>query len=188
MAVHLIRHHIGIEKFVSTQRPDRTDATINRDSLSQGELVNVNLVLNAQAWINISRKRLCFCASKETREVWSLALDELEKIDPELRVVCVKECLYRGFCPETKPCGYTNTATFINLLMKYRCGGIYGRQETQVANRVQSEESSVQVGESTSEEQRKTSENSSKTRSKTASKKRRTRRAPRKGTGKNEAQ
>lgn len=67
VATHFCRHHIGIEKYVQTQRTDRTG--INRNELPQGALVNMELDLNAQALINISRKRLCSQASSETREL-----------------------------------------------------------------------------------------------------------------------
>lgn len=189
VATHFVRHHIGIEKFVRTQRPDRTDPIIERDSLPQGALVDVHLVLNAQSWINISRKRLCQCASPETREAWNLALDKLNCIDPELKAVCVKECLYRGFCPEIKSCGYVNTASFTNLLLKYRYGGEYGRKEN-----AQSESKLPQPGicelqkqESETAKQGTKSKTPRKTARKTARTKRKTSRASKTGTGNNEA-
>jgi len=33
---------------------------------------------------------------------------------------CVPECVYRGFCPEFKPCGYCNTPAFQQALAAYR--------------------------------------------------------------------
>jgi len=190
VATHLVRHHIGIEPFVSTQRSDRTN-TIDegqRDLLSQGALIKMHLVLNAQAWINISRKRLCSCASKETKIAWLLALTELDKIDPELRAVCVKECLYRGFCPERKTCGFTNSSAFINLLYKYRYGGQNGGKETAGQSGMESEVCSVQLRESLRKEQSPQTGNSRKARIKTNNSYRRKIRTSRKGTRKNEAQ
>lgn len=35
-----------------------------------------------------------------------------EKIDPVLVSKCVPTCVYRGFCPELKCCGYANTHQF----------------------------------------------------------------------------
>ena len=41
VSVHMVRHKIGIEHWVSTQRPDRTDTQDkDRDKLPQGALVN----------------------------------------------------------------------------------------------------------------------------------------------------
>jgi thymidylate synthase ThyX len=41
---------------------------VPRDELPQGSLNDMDMTCNAQAFINISRKRLCSRASKETRE------------------------------------------------------------------------------------------------------------------------
>ena len=68
----------------------------------------------------ISRVRLCNCASKETREAWTTMLQELKKIDPVLVSKCVPTCVYRGFCPELKCCGYANTHQFHEAVEKYR--------------------------------------------------------------------
>lgn len=68
VSVHLVRHHEGCEKFVHSQRADRRNLDVSRDELPQGALNDMMMTANAQAMINISRKRLCSCASKETRE------------------------------------------------------------------------------------------------------------------------
>ena len=116
----MVRHKIGIEHWVSTQRSDRTG--INRDELPQGSLVSHACEADAQALINISRKRLCSCASPETREAWKLVKDKIAETEPELASCMVKECIYRGFCPEMFPCGYSKTDAFINELEEYRKG------------------------------------------------------------------
>lgn len=107
-----------IEHFVATQRTDRTG--INRDELEQGNLVNHECDANAQALINISRRRLCNCASPETRKAWQLVKDEVGKIEPELAKCMVKECVYRnGLCPEMFPCGYNKSEAFEKELKDY---------------------------------------------------------------------
>ena len=120
VSVHLVRHKYGIEHFVSTRRSDRIGT--NRNKLTQDTLVDHEIEANAQAIINISRKRLCNQASKETREAWKLFLKELEKDEPELVLVCQPECLYRGFCPEIYSCGYHKTEKFKKELEEYRRG------------------------------------------------------------------
>jgi hypothetical protein len=120
VSVHMVRHKIGIEHFVSTQRSDRTG--INRDELPQGSLVNHACEADAQALINISRKRLCNCASKETRDAWNDVLTEVAKTEPELASCCVRECVYRGFCSEIFSCGYDKTDEFKKELKQYRNG------------------------------------------------------------------
>lgn len=118
VSTHLVRHWLGIVHFVQTQRSDRTG--IPRDDLPQGALVNHEIYVNAQALINISRKRLCMQASQDTRETWQAVINEVAKVEPELAEVCVRECLYRGFCPEIKTCGYTKTDEYASLLSIYQ--------------------------------------------------------------------
>jgi hypothetical protein len=77
---------------------------------------------NAQAIINISRKRLCGKASHETSVLWQSFLDELEKVFPEIIPFCVPECIYRnGICPEVfKSCGYNKTSKFQDNSKNYK--------------------------------------------------------------------
>ena len=123
ITAHLVRHHEGCEKFVHTQRVDRNSALqgLDRDDLPQGLLNDMDMSANAQALINISRKRLCSCASKETREAWQQVKEAIKEIDPIMASKMVPECLYRGFCPEfMNPCGYSKTKKFEEDLITYR--------------------------------------------------------------------
>jgi hypothetical protein len=119
VSVHLVRHNIGIHHFVRTQRSDRTGT--NRDELPQGSFVEHEIEANAEAIINISRKRLCFQSSRETREAWQEFLESFSSQESELYSVCVRECTYRnGFCPEFKSCGYNRTENFQKELEEYK--------------------------------------------------------------------
>lgn len=118
VSVHLVRHKIGIEHFVKTQRSDRTGE--DRNQIPQGAYVSHECEANAQALITISRKRLCTCASPETRMAWQLVKDEVRKVEPELADCMVRECVYRGFCPEMFGCGYDNTKQFEKERKEYR--------------------------------------------------------------------
>ncbi|HID0815739.1 TPA: hypothetical protein ACXNW8_001349 [Clostridium botulinum] len=120
VSVHFVRHKYGIEHWVSTQRTDRTGE--NRDSKSQDAEVMHEAEANAQALINISRKRLCSGASLETRQAWQAVKDEVAKVEPELASVMVKECIYRGFCPEFISCQYHKTEEYKRELAEYRKG------------------------------------------------------------------
>lgn len=117
VSVHLVRHHVGIEHFVSTQRTDRTG--IDRTKLPQDALVTHTIRVNAQALINISRKRLCNQASPETREAWAEVIRAIGEKEPEVASVCVPECIYRAVCPEMKSCGYVNTEKAFEDYKKY---------------------------------------------------------------------
>lgn len=118
VSVHFVRHKHGIEHWVSTQRTDRTG--VDRNQKTQDAPVRHECEANAQALINISRKRLCAQASPETRKAWQEVIEEVRAADPVLASVCVPECVYRGFCPEFKPCGYAETEAFQQRLAEYR--------------------------------------------------------------------
>lgn len=140
VTTHLVRHHEGFIPFVHTQRIDRNEGTLEfakqmydmlvdvgfrmdttRDALPQGTRNEMMVALNAQAFINVSRKRLCYgCASTETRRVWVAVIAYLGSIDPILAEKCVPECLYRGFCPEFKSCGFCDTKAYADRLAVYR--------------------------------------------------------------------
>lgn len=108
---HFVRH-IHAQPFVSTSRPDITGSKVSRHDMRQDDLVNLQLSLNAQEIINISKLRLCNKASDETRKTWKQVIEELRKIEPRLVFACVPQCIYRGFCPEPKSCGKTQTNVF----------------------------------------------------------------------------
>lgn len=126
VTTHLVRHHEGCEKFVHSQRGDRRAIleeynVDSRDKLPQGALNDMDMTANAQALINISRKRLCACASRETREAWKQVKAKISEVDPILASKMVPECLYRGFCPEwISSCGYSKTEKFKQDLEEYR--------------------------------------------------------------------
>jgi hypothetical protein len=118
VSVHLVRHKIGIEHFVKSQRTDRTG--VSRDALRQDAPVTHRCTANLQSIINISRMRLCGAASPETTHVWSLFLFTLSKVEPEVVERCVPQCVYRGFCTEYRTCGFQRTGNFELMLAKYR--------------------------------------------------------------------
>lgn len=113
VSVHLARHYMGCEKFVRTQREDRNKSVNDRDSLPQGEPNEMIFVCNAEALINISRRRLCCCASPETRQIWEKVREAIREIDPIMAEFMVRNCVYRSFCPEIKGCGYDATTNFL---------------------------------------------------------------------------
>ena len=119
---HLARH-VHAQPYVSTSRPDITKSRLDRNEMKQGEPVNLMLSLNAQELINISKVRLCNKASKETQHVWHEIILALCEIEPILASYCVKSCIYRGFCPEIKSCGFEKTELFEKLRTVYVKGG-----------------------------------------------------------------
>lgn len=104
VSVHFVRHHIGVNHYVQTQRTDRTGT--DRNEKRQDEVVSHIMSINAQELINMSHKRLCKQASKETRQVMQMIVDEVVKVSPYMKDVLVPLCKYRnGKCTEMFSCG-----------------------------------------------------------------------------------
>jgi hypothetical protein len=103
ISVHFVRHHIGVNHYVQTQRTDRTGT--DRNEKKQDEVVSHIMSINAQELINMSHKRLCKQASKETRQVMKMIVDEIVKVAPYMKDVLVPLCKYRnGKCTEMFSC------------------------------------------------------------------------------------
>ena len=102
VAMHLVRHKHGVEWFVGTSREDRTG--VPREERRQTDLVSLSCIINAQALINMSRKRLCGKADIKTRELWNLVKKVMYDVDMSMASVMQPECAYRGKCTEMKPC------------------------------------------------------------------------------------
>lgn len=88
---------------VNTQRSDRTG--VERDKKPQDAPVDFTGDANCQHLIDTMRKRLCRCASKETREYAEDFKAALREVQPELSDVLVPNCVYRCGCPEMRSCG-----------------------------------------------------------------------------------
>lgn len=111
MSTHFARHHEGCEKFIGTERSDRTG--IPREERSQMNPVPMEMDANIQSIINISKKRLCTCADITTRQYWQSVIDAIEQYDKDIAWACVPEGIYRGGCPE----GFSN-CTLCNDIIK----------------------------------------------------------------------
>lgn len=98
ISTHFARHHEGCEKFIGTQRQDRTN--VDRKSRSQMNTVPMEMDANIQSLINISLKRLCTQADPVTRKYWIELLKQIREYDINIYKVCVPSCIYRGGCPE----------------------------------------------------------------------------------------
>lgn len=105
ISVHYARHWLGFDKWISTQRTDRTG--VDRDSAPQDTPVNMDVEANAQALINVARYRLCNQAASETRKYMvDLKFSIKDAGQEELADVLVPNCVYRCGCPEFAPCPF----------------------------------------------------------------------------------
>ena len=115
VSVHFVRHHIGVNHYVQTQRNDRQDM-YDRNEAPQNTLVSHIMSINAQELIFMAHKRLCNQASVETRQVMREICKQVTEVCPEFKHLLVPLCIYRnGLCEEFKPCGAAKT-----LLEKYK--------------------------------------------------------------------
>lgn len=105
ISTHFVRHHEGVEKWVGTQRADRTEIK-DRSQRSQMDTIPMEMEANIQALINISAKRLCTCADPTTRDYWRSVLKEIKQYDEDIYWACVPQCIRCGGCPEYKSCGF----------------------------------------------------------------------------------
>lgn len=103
-SVHFARHVHALH-YVSTNRPDRV-----KKARSVDDTVNHIMDCNLQSLIDMSRKRLCYKSHPETVKVMQAIVKALHDSEDEYlyALSCHLEpnCLYRGFCPEFKSCGF----------------------------------------------------------------------------------
>ena len=111
ISTHIVRHHIGCNHYVSTQRDDRhPEREISREDLPQGEFVSHILSINAQELMFFMRKRLCNQADPIMRYVANLMKQEILKVNPEFENLLVPLCEYRNNkCTEMFPCKKAET-------------------------------------------------------------------------------
>ena len=101
VSVHLVRHKFGVEHFVESNRDDtKKDSGI----VDRNTLVNHAMLINAQALINMARKRLCSKTHTSTLLVMAYICSEVQIVDKDLAEYLVPECVYRGGCNELKSC------------------------------------------------------------------------------------
>lgn len=122
IATHFVRHGIGTIWAIESGRTDlqkkmrETLKTIERETpvLMKGQV-------NAQALINISRRRLCLNSHKDTVKAWKQVKEAVAEVEPVVAQFMVVECVYRnGLCGEPKCCGYNKTAKFRRELAEYK--------------------------------------------------------------------
>lgn len=104
VSVHFVRHHIGVNHYVQTQRNDR-QTKYDRNEAPQGQLVSHIMSVNAQELIFMAHKRLCKQASEETRQVMQEIVRQIIEVEPYMKGLLVPLCAYRnGKCTEMFPC------------------------------------------------------------------------------------
>lgn len=105
-ATHLVRHHVGIQPYVSSLRNDRQDK-LDGDKAPRDTPVDMILDVNAEALMVLANKRLCMQAAPRTRQVVQRMCRLVEETEPDvwegLLVPMCEHC--GGVCHEMNPCG-----------------------------------------------------------------------------------
>ncbi len=109
VSVHLCRHHVGCQPYVSTQRNDR-QSNYDRNKAPQDSPVKMIWDVNAEALMTVANKRLCRCASAETRSLVEEMCRLVLKTNPEFDGLLVPMCERENGCNEMFPCGYYDAA------------------------------------------------------------------------------
>ena len=109
VSVHLVRHKVGVEHFVRSQRNDRQSA-YDRTKAPQDAPVTHVMDVNAAALMQICRMRLCGKAAPETRAVAEAIRDAIYAASPEFEGLLAPTCERYGVCDEMRPCGRLHEA------------------------------------------------------------------------------
>lgn len=104
----LCRHHIGVEKYVRSQRNDR-QKDYDRNSAPQNAPVNVIVDFNVESLMTFCNKRLCGKASSEMQKLARMMRDLVYESNPEMFGFLVPHCEYfGGVCKEMESCHRNN--------------------------------------------------------------------------------
>ena len=106
VSVHFVRHHIGVNHYVQSQRNDR-QTNYDRTKAPQDAMVSHIMSVNAQELVFMAHKRLCGQADAFTRRVMQEIVKQVIENNPEFKEVLVPLCGYRnGKCTEFHCCGF----------------------------------------------------------------------------------
>lgn len=105
VSVHFVRHKIGVEHFVQSQRNDR-QSNYNREIAPQNAMVTHIMDINAEQLMFMANRRLCGMADVTTRYVMQAICRGVEIFNPEFVGHLKPMCEHLHECPEFKSCGH----------------------------------------------------------------------------------
>lgn len=105
VSVHLVRHKIGVEHYVQSQRNDR-QSKYDRELAPQNAMVSHIIEVDAETLMFMANRRLCGMADPTTRFVMTKICREVEKVSPEFIGHLKPMCEKLHECPEFVSCGY----------------------------------------------------------------------------------
>lgn len=105
VSVHFVRHKIGVEHYVQSQRNDR-QTNYDRELAPQNAMVSHIMEINAEQLMFMANRRLCGMADATTRYVMQAICRGVETLNPEFIGHLKPMCEHQKECPEFKSCGY----------------------------------------------------------------------------------
>lgn len=105
VSVHFVRHKIGVEHYVRSQRNDRQNK-YDRECAPQNMIVSHIMEINAEQLMFMANRRLCGMADATTRYVMQAICRGVEYMNPEFKGHLKPMCEQIHECPEFKSCGY----------------------------------------------------------------------------------
>lgn len=110
VSVHFVRHKVGVEHYVQSQRNDR-QSNYDRELAPQNAMVTHTMDIDAQQLMFMARRRLCGMADPVTRYVMTKICTAVILTNPEFKKHLIPMCEYRHECPEFEPCGHYDKVT-----------------------------------------------------------------------------
>jgi thymidylate synthase ThyX len=99
---------VHAQPYVKSQRNDR-QTDYDRTKAPQDSPVDMIWDMNAEEFLTICNKRLCYKASRETRDVVYKMTQLVAETNPEFVPFMVPNCFHMNMsCPEFEPCGMYN--------------------------------------------------------------------------------
>jgi len=108
VTVHYVRHGVGVQFYVKSQRTDRDEGPVDRNKQPQDTPINMMFDINANAIVTMAQARLCSKAAPETRAVMKAMKEQLlqgDEYDEILGMAMQPPCEWYSKCFEPSPCG-----------------------------------------------------------------------------------
>jgi len=110
--VHFIRHHVGVQPYVKSQRDDRNAGwSVPRKDKPQGEPISMMFDINVNSLLDMAKARLCNQADKDTKAIMKQmrrCLENGDEYDKEVAYYMRPPCKWYKQCFEFEPCGRLN--------------------------------------------------------------------------------
>ena len=107
-----------INNTITGEKPTKDINYLDKPYDAVDNPVNYAGEANAQALINVSKKRLCHQASNETRTYMEDLKTSILIVDRAISDVMVPSCIYRGGCPEMQMCSFGLYPKFLKFCLE----------------------------------------------------------------------